>query len=558
MLIAMKTKSVRVGEFSINYLWHKYSKRMKPLNLLILAIALPMFAISQDMPLTVAEKSNYTVTSFHSDVLRFIDELKSSKYIKVEKIATTPEGRDIPLLIVGNPLPDNPSDIGNRVVVYIQANIHSGEVEGKEASLMFVRDLIAKKDNEVFKNVVLLVCPNLNADGNDRMSNKNRTNQNGPSEVGVRYNALMLDLNRDAMKLESKEMQGVVENILNRWDPTVIMDCHTTNGSYHQEPVTFTWMMNPNGDRTLINFMRDRMMPEVSSILLNKYSTLNCFYGEFIDQKNYEQGWISYASEPRYFSNYVGLRNRFSILNENYVYADYKSRVFGCYNLISSLVDYSSANKDKLKRLTADADAKTLRIGTSSVDSFAVKYTGVPTPEKVTILTYEAEPYTDENGRERFRKTERKRTVTVPYIADYVPTQSIAYPYAYILTINDPDVSRVLKTQGLKFEFLKDSVTLEVEQFNIDSLKPITRLNQGHYTNNVFGKYVTTMVKFSKGSLVVKASQPLGRLAAYLLEPQSDDGLLYWNYFDKYLVPQWGSYFYSVPVYRVMKADDRL
>ncbi|BDX39639.1 hypothetical protein CYCD_29940 [Tenuifilaceae bacterium CYCD] len=531
---------------------------MKTLRLMILAIALPMFALSQNMPLAVAERSNYTVTSTHSDVLKFIDELKSSKYIKVEKIATTLEGRDIPLLVVGNPLPHNPEDIGNRVVVYIQANIHSGEVEGKEASLMFVRDLIVKKDNEVFKNVVLLVCPNLNADGNDRMSNKNRTNQNGPSEVGVRYNALMLDLNRDAMKLESKEMQGVIENVLNRWDPTVIMDCHTTNGSYHQEPVTFTWMMNPNGDRTLINFMRDRMMPEVSSILRNKYSTLNCFYGEFIDQKNYEQGWISYASEPRYFSNYVGLRNRFSILNENYVYADYKSRVLGCYNLISSLVDYSSANKDELKRLTADVDAKTLRIGTSSVDSFAVKYTGVPTPEKVTILTYEAEPYTDENGRERFRKTERKRTVTVPYIADYVPTQSIAYPYAYILTINDPDVNRVLKTQGVKVEFLRDSITLEVEQFNIDSLKPITRLNQGHYTNNVFGKYVSTTVKFNKGAIVVKTSQPLGRLAAYLLEPQSDDGLLYWNYFDKYLVPQWGSYFYSVPVYRVMKADDRL
>ncbi len=511
---------------------------------------------AQNKPLTTAENSNYTLTSYHSEVLSFVKELQqNSKFVKVETIAKTHEGRDIPLMIVGNPLPKNPLEIGGRVVVYIQANIHSGEVEGKEASLMFVRDLVAKKDNEIFKNVVLLVCPNLNADGNDKMSNKNRTNQNGPSAVGVRHNALMLDLNRDAMKLESNEMQGVLENVINRWDPAVIMDCHTTNGSYHQEPVTFTWMMNPNGDRNLINYMRDKMMPAVSSILLNDYGTLNCFYGEFIDQKNYEQGWISYASEPRYFSNYLGLRNRFSILNENYVYADYKSRVLGCYNLIASLVDYSSANKDELKRLIDIADSKTMQLGLSAVDSFAIKYTGVPTPEKVTILTYEAEVYKDDNGRERFRKTDRKRTVTVPYIADYVPTQSISYPYAYILKINDPEVNQVLKMHGVKVEYLKDSITLEVEQFNIDSLKPETRLNQGHYTNNVYGKFVTTKVKFDKGSIVVKPSQKLGRVAAYLLEPQSDDGLLVWNYLDKYLVPQWGWYYYPVPVYRVMKED---
>lgn len=513
---------------------------------------------AQNKPLTVAESSNYTLTSSHSEVLSFIKELqKKSKFVKVETIAKTHEDRDIPLLIVGNPLPKNPSEIGDRVVVYIQANIHSGEVEGKEASLMFVRDLLTKKDDEILKNVVLLVCPNLNADGNDKMSNKNRTNQNGPSAVGVRHNALMLDLNRDAMKLESNEMQGVLENVINHWDPAVIMDCHTTNGSYHQEPVTFTWMMNPNGDRNLINYMRDKMMPAVSSILLNNYGTLNCFYGEFIDQKDYEQGWISYASEPRYFSNYLGLRNRFSILNENYVYADYKSRVLGCYNLIASLVDYSSANKDELKRLIEIADSKTMQLGISAVDSFAVKYTGVPTPEKVTILTYEAEAYTDENGRERFRKTDRKRTVTVPYIADYVSTQSIPYPYAYILKINDPEVNRVLKYHGVKVEYLKDSLTLEAEQFNIDSLKPTTRLNQGHYTNNVYGKFVTAKVKFDKGSIVIKPSQKLGRLAAYLLEPQSDDGLLVWNYLDKYLVPQWGWYYYPVPVYRVMKEDKR-
>jgi len=133
---------------------------------------------------------------------------------------------------------------------------------------MFVRDLLKVPNHPLFKNVVLLVCPILNADGNEQISKKNRTNQNGPvNGVGVRHNGQMLDLNRDAMKLESPEMLGVVTNVLNRWDPAIVMDCHTTNGSFHQEPVTFTWMMNPNGSRELINYMRDKMMPWISNQL---------------------------------------------------------------------------------------------------------------------------------------------------------------------------------------------------------------------------------------------------------------------------------------------------
>jgi len=531
---------------------------IKRISLAIIIILFSNILFAQFDFKTVAKESDFQATSRHEDVLQFIDKLKkASPYIVVENIATTNEGRDIPLLIIANPLPKTPADLVNdsRVVVYIQANIHSGEVEGKEASLMFVRDLLKDKNNYLFNDVILLVCPNLNADGNERISTQNRTNQNGPSGVGVRHNSLYLDLNRDAMKVESEEIRGVITNVLNRWDPSVIMDCHTTNGSYHQEPVTFTWIMNPNGDRSLINYMRDKMMPQVSTILKNKYNTLNCFYGEFINQNDYEQGWISYAAEPRYFSNYVGVRNRLGILNENYVYADYKSRVEGCYNLIQSLLDYSSKNKKEIKDLISLADQKMLTKGSNSAiaDSFAITYKGQPTPEKVTILTYEAEPYTDQTGRERFRKTDIKKTVTVPYIADYYPVESIKYPYAYILGINDPKIIELLKIHGIQIEELKDSITLEVDQFEIEELKPVQRLNQGHYTNSLKGKYKKVKIHFEKGKYIIKTSQKLGNLAVYLLEPQTDDGLLLWNFFDRYLAPQWGRGYYAYPVYRINK-----
>ncbi|MDP3446390.1 MAG: M14 family metallopeptidase, partial [Ignavibacteria bacterium] len=271
---------------------------------------------------TIAELSNYESTSTYNDVIHFISILKKqSNLVQIENIATTVEGHEIPLVIIADPMPKdlNKIKLDPRIKVYIQGNIHAGEVEGKEALLMFARDIL-NGNKELLKDVILLLCPIFNADGNEPISPKNRTNQNGPKNgVGIRYNGQNLDLNRDAMKLESQEVQGLVKNVLNKYDPAVFLDCHTTNGSYHEEPVTFVWQMNCNGDTSLISYMQDKMMPDVSSTLSKKYNTLNCFYGEFIDQRDYSKGWISYAFEPRYIVNYVGLRNRLAILNENYV-----------------------------------------------------------------------------------------------------------------------------------------------------------------------------------------------------------------------------------------------
>lgn len=513
---------------------------------------------SQNVLQTVAEKSNFESTAMHADVMAYIAQLqKSSPNIKVELIAKTFEGRDIPLIIVANPMPKKPADLLNdkRVVVYIQANIHAGEVEGKEASLMYLRDLLKDKNSTVLNDVVLLVCPILNADGNDKISTQNRTHQNGPKNgVGVRYNGQYFDLNRDGMKVESPEIKGVITNVLNRWDPDVIMDCHTTNGSYHVEPVTFTWIMNPNCDRSLINYMRDRMMPEVSTTLRDKYQVENCFYGEFIDQKDYDKGWISYAAEPRYLSNYVGVRNRLGILNENYVYADYRSRVVGCYNLIHSVMDYSATHKAEIKALLNSADAATIARGLNPAvtDSFAVAYEGKPTPNKANVKTYEVDVVVDEQGNEHLTKSDRRRDISVTYIADYYATKSVKFPFAYILSIPDPEVISLLKIHGIKVERLDKDISVEVDKFIIDELNAAPKLNQGHYTETAVGHFVHETKEFPAGSYMVRTSQPLGYLVSYLLEPQSDDGLLFWNYFDRYLQPQWSRGYNPYPVYKVL------
>lgn len=528
----------------------------------LLLSSLTTFSFSTEL-LTVAERSDFKSTATYSDVIQFIDALKKqSPHLKVETLAISEFGKEIPMMMLANPMPESPNDLKNdkRMLVYIQANIHAGEVEGKEASLMLARDLLKDMESRIFDNLIIIIVPILNTDGNDQISKQHRTNQNGPENgVGLRYNGQQLDINRDGLKVETLELKGLLKNIFNKWDPALTVDCHTTNGSYHEEAVTFTWMMNPNGDRNLINYMRDKMMPFVNNHLRDEYKVDNCFYGEFTDRSNpAESNWVSYASAPRYLTNYIGIRNRFSILNENYVYADYKSRVMGCYYLLHSILDYAAANAQEMKKAINKADKLSIERGLNPhvKDSFAIEYKGVATPNKVTIKAFEAEVYTDDNGRRRYRKTDRKRTVNVPYIADYIPTKQIKFPYAYLINISDKTILENLKNHGIKVERLSIDIKLKVEQFTFEEIKPETRINQGHYLNIVKGRFESIEMDFKAGTYLIRTSQKLGSLIAYLLEPQSDDNLLKWNFFDRYLRPQWGSRYFPYPVYKLMVKTD--
>jgi len=186
---------------------------MKKGILIVFILFYAFSSFSQNELVSIAEKSNYESTANYNDVMQFVKQLKkASKFVGVENIGFTHENKQIPLLIISNPLPKSPEDLKNdkRIVYYIQANIHAGEVEGKEAALMFARDILKPQYTELLKNVVILIVPNLNADGNEKISVQNRTNQNGPKNgVGLRQNSLFLDLNRDAMKLETNELHAV-------------------------------------------------------------------------------------------------------------------------------------------------------------------------------------------------------------------------------------------------------------------------------------------------------------------------------------------------------------
>lgn len=513
---------------------------------------------STDKPLTVAESSEYTATSLYSDVMDFIHTLQTrSNHIKVEKLCTSTEGRWVPLLILGDPLPSSPLDFrfDGRLPVYIQANIHAGEVEGKEASLMFARDLIWDGPSDLFEHIVLLIAPIFNADGNEKLSPDNRRSQNGPESVGIRYNGQNLDLNRDAMIVESPEVRGLLEKVLNRWDPVLFIDCHTTNGSPHEEPVTYVWGFNPNGDLGIIEYMRSKMMPDVQKHLKKNYKVLSIPYGNFQDYENPEKGWEPSGPQPRYITNYISLRNRMAILNENYTYADFKTRVQGCYYFLKSVIEFCSDHHEEIGTLIAEADRKTVQRGTSPqpTDSMAITYHVRPLKDKVIIRGYEMEVSPRESGWPRVRKTDRKRTYHVPYYCDFYPDRSIRIPFGYFIPAGENVIIEKLKQHGIVVEELIRPVTAHVETFHLKELKSNERLYQGHHLNSVKGEYKTSEQDFPEGTVFVGLNQKLANVASYLLEPESDDGLLVWNFLDRHLVAQWRRTLQPVPIYRVIE-----
>ena len=521
----------------------------------------PSAAAAPAKPLTVAESSDFKATSTYAEVMSFIRELQRlSPLIRVETMAVTAEGRNVPLLIVGKPAPAGPAALRNdrRAVVYVQANIHAGEVEGKEAALMLARDLVLDPKLPFLDKVVLLISPIFNADGNDKMSPDNRRGQVGPEKgSGVRVNGQNLDLNRDAMKLESPEMQGLVRNVLLRWDPLLVVDCHTTNGSYHEETVTYSWPLCPNGDPELIRYGRDKMLPAIDAALEKKYGVLALPYGDPTDFRDMSKGWATFSHQPRFMTNYIGLRNRLSILDENYNYADYKTRVLHCYALLRAILDYASANAEELVRLVAEADRRTVERGLAPKESdlFGLEIEAKPLPEPVTIRGYEVEVIPREGGFPQVKRTDRKKTYTMPYFADFQPKRTVRVPAAYLVAPADENVLASLLRHGLVVERLVEPSSLEVEAFRLKEVKGAERLFQGHRTNQVKGEYAMEKRDFAAGTLVVGTAQPLGRLAAYLLEPESDDGLVVWNAFDRVLVPQWGRGLGTCPVFKLFGVE---
>ncbi len=514
-----------------------------------------------------AELSNYEETSRYADVMNFITELqKRTKLLRVKSFGKTEEGRAMPLLIMASPMVATPqaAHASGKAILFVQANIHAGEVEGKEALQHIARRLALGDLRPLLDKLVILIAPIYNADGNEKISLNNRTAQNGPiAGVGTRENANRLDLNRDYMKMESVEARALI-NLFNAWDPHLIVDLHTTNGSYHGYHLTYSPMLNPNADARLISFERDKMLPAVTQAMLQQHKFRTYYYGNFSTkdalqyefenfqsqkQEGKEKVWATFDHRPRYGNNYAGLRNRLTILSEAYSYLDFRGRVAVTEAFVEEIYKYSAAHAKEIVALLKRVDKDTFARKTAEL---GVEFDSKALDKPVEILV--GEVVKKQNPRSgKMMTTMLEDKFTSVQMLDYglfAAKRNVAVPRAYLLR-NDAGLQPILaklKAHGIALEALTKPMSIEVESFVVDKFTRATRVFQGHREITIKGHAQSDKVDFPAGSIVIQTAQPLAKLIFHLLEAESGDGFVAWNFLDDYLGD--GKVY---PIYKLMR-----
>ena len=478
--------------------------------------------------LTRAERTGYRETSSYAEVVDFLERAAATDpSVHYTTYGYTNEGRPLPLAVVGDIADASPASVraSGKTVVYLQGNIHAGEVCGKEALQMLLRDLTAGRHGEWRESLVLLIAPIYNADGNERVTLTNRGRQHGPiGGMGQRPNAQGYDLNRDHMKLDSPEARSVAR-LFSQYDPHVSVDLHTTNGTRHAYHLTYSPPLHPNTPAGIDRFLRQGLLPNVTEAIRQDHGWEYYYYGNAFGPGGGERGWYTFDHRPRFNNNYIGLRNRIAILSEAYSYATFEERVLATLYFVEEILDYVNEHADEVRRIVAEADAATV-VGTS----LALRAAPERSPEPVDILmgavTEEVHPLT---GRPLLLRADTQYVEAMYEYGTFAPALSERVPAGYLIPGDLQEVLTRLAAHGIVLEPAA-STTVDVEAFHIDSVRTAGRPFQGRNEQTLFGRYETATVTPSAGDMWARADQPLGRLLFSLLEPQSDDGFANWGF----------------------------
>ena len=483
------------------------------------------------LPLTRAESSGYTETERFDDAVDLLGRLERlDDRMHLTTFGYSVEGRALPLVVYGDVEgADAPSvRASSRLRVFVMANIHAGEVCGKDAMLALLRDLVAVGRPAWADSVVLLVAPIYNADGNERISLYNRPRQHGPvAGMGRRENAQDLDLNRDHMKLASPEARSLVR-LMNDYDPHVVVDLHTTNGSQHGYHVTYAAPMHPGTDPGVVDLLRNDWLPDVTRRFKASTGWDLYYYGN-LPFRGAQAGWYTFDHRPRFNTNYVGLRNRIAILSEAYAYAPFRERVLATRAFVDEIVAYAHRNSSRIRAVVQAADRSPVAGLTQGVRA---KMVAGDRPADILLGSVQTvrNPY---SGETMFEMTDERRIQTMPEYGTFEATESVTAPAVYLVPRSLRRVVDLLHDHGIRVDEVA-APTGPLERFRIDSTRTAARPFQGVSEREVFGTW-----QIADGGLpneewvAVSIDQPLGRLAVQLLEPRSDDGFANWAVVDE-------------------------
>ncbi len=487
-------------------------------------------------PLTRAERTDFRETSAYADVLAFLDALPADARRHRTAFGTTGEGRALPLVVWGAPdaTPEAVRATGKtRVLLF--ANIHAGEVDGKEALLVLLRDLAAGRHDAWADSLVLLVAPIYNADGNERVDVGNRPLQNGPvAGMGQRPNAAGLDLNRDFAKLRAPETRALV-GLMRAYDPHVVADLHTTDGTPMAYGLTYAPGLNPATPAAISDDLFGRWLPEISSRLAATGGPLSYHYGNvpgaFGEEAAAPRGWYSYSAQIRYSANYVGARGRYGILSESYSYDPFETRVRSSRRFAEEIAEQAWREATHVRRAVEAGDRMTVTGQDVAVRS---TFEALPAPAEVLLGRVDtlANPV---SGAPMLRNTGAVLRETMPAYIRFRASETTRAPRAYAVLFGpwQAGVRELLDLHGVPYTLGFVWGTAR-EGFRVDSVRVSPRPSANAPGVEAFGAWVPVPAEAGPpprlaAALLVPTSGPLGRLAVLLLDPRSDDGVVAWG-----------------------------
>ena len=541
-------------------------------------------AVASQQWLTRPELTDYAETSRYDDVIAYMKQMAAvSPQIHLTTYGYTYEGRPLPLAVIGAP-GTSPEQVlaTKKTRVYIQANIHAGEVEGKEAVLWLLRSIARGERNEWLKTTVLLINPIYNADGNERVNVTNRGSQAGPvGGMGQRENAQGLDLNRDGTKMETAEARSMA-SLLTRYQPHVAMDLHTTDGSSNSGfNMTYETSLNPNNSKGTMSLLRDVLLPEVTKAIKTRHGSDWFYYGG-VSGTGAERAWRSDAelAKPRYTSTYYGVRNMLGLLTETYSYASFKTRITETYWFLEEVLGYVAKNGERVREVVATANQESI-VG----QQLAVRQQLVKAPELQKIVfaptVSTRNPYVADRPY-RLRADGPVTSEMLPFFGTAQPTETSLAPRVWVIpgsaaaaggaptaapafgggrgggggTPTQRLIASVvdrLEAHGIRYTLTTHDITFTGERFKIASNALADREYQGtHKARTLTGAWEPTEQTMLAGSLIIPMDQPLARLAFILFDPRSDDGFMFWNILDPVLGMTPAPAYY--PVLRSMSA----
>lgn len=497
-----------------------------------------MLPIAADWLLT-AERTNFRETGRYEEAIDFCRRLdRESEHAKLITMGKSPQGRDVVVLILSKDqdFTAERARKSKKPLVFIENGIHSGEIEGKDASLMMARDiLINKTESKLLDQANIAIVPIFGVDAHERFGPYNRANQNGPAEMGWRTNANNINLNRDFIKADAGEMRALL-GFLTKWKPDVFFDNHVTDGGDWQYVMTFDIGRWPTMDAEAQAF--SQKMESSLLTTMNREGWVTGPYFGGINFNNPAQGVTLGAYSPRYSHGYYALFNRPAILVETHVLKPYKPRVLSTYAILKNAINYAGANAAELKRIGRDADRResqfkegdTLVITTETKDEW----------RDWTFKGYEYKPYQSDITGGQVRSWGTTPIDFPSRIRDqFIPGQTIKLPAAYLVPPQWRDVIALLDLHGLKYSRvslpkigLREKHTVTVFSNVKFSAAPF----ESRFMPTFEAREEERMVTVADGSVLVPVNQPGARILVQMMEPAAEDSLVRWGFFNQIFV----------------------